>query len=72
MSTTEEWRKDFQRSLTCLRKKRLGTFLYLQHRWQRNAPHLVKRVIDEGHELGCHAYNHEHLDRLSKARLKWL
>jgi len=27
-------------------------------------PNLARRVVDEGHELGCHSYNHERLDRL--------
>jgi peptidoglycan/xylan/chitin deacetylase (PgdA/CDA1 family) len=28
-------------------------------------PQVVKRVVDEGHELGCHGYRHERFDKLS-------
>ncbi|BEP17670.1 polysaccharide deacetylase family protein [Pyrofollis japonicus] len=28
-------------------------------------PKIVKRIVDEGHELGCHGYRHERFDKLS-------
>ena len=32
-------------------------------------PHIVKRLLEEGHELGNHTYNHNHVGKMSKEAL---
>ncbi len=44
-----------------------GTFFFTA-RMALKYPRLVKRVLEEGHELGCHAYDHERLDQLPRER----
>ncbi|OIQ28037.1 MAG: glycosyl transferase [Alphaproteobacteria bacterium MedPE-SWcel] len=34
-----------------------------------DAPDLLKRVIDEGHEIGAHSFSHPRMDQISKTRL---
>ena len=34
-----------------------------------NHPHLIRRIRDEGHELGNHTHNHLHVAKLSKEEL---
>ncbi|TNJ48379.1 glycosyltransferase [Phaeobacter sp. B1627] len=34
-----------------------------------DAPDLLKRVIDEGHEVGAHTFSHPRMDQISKTRL---
>ncbi|MEU9183015.1 glycosyltransferase [Streptomyces sp. NPDC048484] len=34
-------------------------------------PDLVKRMVDEGHEVGLHTFNHPDLSFQSKARIRW-
>ncbi|MBT2419655.1 glycosyltransferase [Streptomyces sp. ISL-22] len=34
-------------------------------------PDLVRRMVDEGHEIGLHTFNHPDLSRRSKQRIDW-
>ncbi|WUO21502.1 glycosyltransferase [Streptomyces sp. NBC_00287] len=34
-------------------------------------PHLVRRMVEEGHEIGLHTFNHPDLSRQSKQRIDW-
>ncbi|MBW1598566.1 glycosyltransferase [Streptomyces sp. JJ38] len=34
-------------------------------------PDLVKRMVDEGHEIGLHTFNHPDLDLQSRSRIDW-
>lgn len=43
-----------------------GTFFFTAEMARRFPGGLVRRVIDEGHELGSHNYNHERLDKLTR------
>ncbi|WP_048152121.1 polysaccharide deacetylase family protein [Palaeococcus ferrophilus] len=67
LSTTRGMEEGLPKILDLLEEKGVrGTFFFTA-RMAREYPHLVRRVVDEGHELGSHAYNHERLDRLSKS-----
>ncbi|MBP1913017.1 polysaccharide deacetylase family protein [Thermococcus stetteri] len=66
LNTTLGVEKGLPRILDLLEEYRVkGTFFFTA-KIARKYPSLVKRVVEEGHELGCHGYNHERLDKLSK------
>ncbi len=66
LSTTRGMEEGLPKILDLLEEKGVrGTFFFTAH-MAKSYPHLVRRVIDEGHELGCHTYNHERLDKLPK------
>ncbi|NJD99673.1 polysaccharide deacetylase [Thermococcus sp. LS1] len=68
LSTTRGMEEGLPKILDLLEEKGVrGTFFFTAQ-MAKEYPHLVKRVIDEGHELGCHTYNHERLDKLSKEK----
>jgi peptidoglycan/xylan/chitin deacetylase (PgdA/CDA1 family) len=67
LNTTRWMEEGLPKVLDLLEEKGVkGTFFFTA-RMAREYPHLVRRVVDEGHELGSHSYNHERLDRLSKS-----
>lgn len=41
-----------------------ATFFLVGNRAERY-PELVRRILEEGHEVGCHSYSHPYFDRLS-------
>ena len=45
----------------------LATFFLVGERAQEH-PDLVRRILDDGHEIGNHSYTHPHFDRLSIAQ----
>lgn len=54
--------------LDVLSEKKIKTTFFLTGRFIKRYPHLVKRMLDEGHEIGNHTYNHPHLTTYSKNR----
>lgn len=66
LTSTRGMRDGLPRILDLLAEKKVrGTFFFTAE-MARRFPELVRRVIDEGHELGSHNYNHERLDKLTK------
>jgi len=49
------------------RLKIRGVFFWTAHAAQ-NHPDIVKKVINEGHEIGCHGLNHEDFSALSETQ----
>ncbi|CAM5529567.1 hypothetical protein SGRIM128S_01586 [Streptomyces griseomycini] len=39
--------------------------------WPSRYPDLVERMVDEGHEVGLHTFNHPDLSYQSKKRIDW-
>ncbi|WP_461866961.1 polysaccharide deacetylase family protein [Thermococcus sp.] len=66
LTTTKGIEEGLPRILDLLAEKRVKATFFFTAEMARRFPNLVRRVIDEGHELGSHNYNHERLDRLSK------
>jgi len=66
LSTTRGMEEGLPKILDLLGEKWVeGTFFFTAQMAEKY-PHLVKRVVEDGHELGCHTYNHERLDKLAK------
>jgi len=65
LTTTRGMEEGLPKILDLLEEKNVrGTFFFTAQ-MARRYPSLAERVIEEGHELGCHTYSHERLDRLS-------
>lgn len=52
------------RLLQLFKEEGLRTTFFVTGRVAELYPERVKRIVDEGHELGCHGFSHERFDRL--------
>lgn len=59
-----------QAILDILSKKKIKTTFFLTGRFIKKYPHIVKRMVSEGHEVGNHTMSHPHLTTFSTNR-KW-
>ncbi|NJE84656.1 polysaccharide deacetylase [Thermococcus sp. CX2] len=66
LTTTKGMEEGLPKLLDLLSEKNVKATFFFTAEMARRFPHLVRRVVDEGHELGSHNYNHERLDKLSK------
>ena len=53
------------RLLDYLKKERVKATFFLIGRNVESFPEIVKRIIEEGHEIGSHTYKHPNLDQLN-------
>ncbi len=51
--------------LDILEEKKIKATFFTTGAMAKKYPNLMKRIIDYGHELGIHSYNHERFDKLS-------
>ncbi|ASJ03561.1 polysaccharide deacetylase [Thermococcus profundus] len=66
LTTTRGMEEGLPRLLDLMAEKKVKATFFFTAEMARRFPELVKRVVDEGHELGSHNYNHERLDKLTK------
>ncbi len=52
--------------LDILKTAKVRCTMFLTGRFIQNFPHLVERILADGHEIGNHTYNHPHLTSLEK------
>ena len=52
--------------LDILKTAKVRCTMFLTGRFINNFPHLVERILADGHEIGNHTYNHPHLTNLEK------
>ncbi|ASJ12156.1 polysaccharide deacetylase family protein [Thermococcus thioreducens] len=67
LTTTKGMEKGLPKLLDLMAEKGVKATFFFTAEMARRFPGLVRRVIDEGHELGSHNYNHERLDKLTKS-----
>ncbi|NJE42381.1 polysaccharide deacetylase family protein [Thermococcus sp. GR6] len=70
LTTTRGMREGLPKLLDLMAEKKIRATFFFTAEMAKRFPELVRRVIDEGHELGSHNYNHERLDKLSKDKGK--
>lgn len=58
------------RILKTLKDYNLKTTFFLTGYWLEKYPDMVKRISDEGHEIGNHTYTHPHLNNLSEEGIR--
>ncbi|MGC2112662.1 MAG: polysaccharide deacetylase family protein, partial [Candidatus Korobacteraceae bacterium] len=51
--------------LQLLRRRQMQATFFVVGSVARKYPELIRRVVDEGHEVGCHTDTHDALDRLT-------
>ncbi|NJE06447.1 polysaccharide deacetylase [Thermococcus sp. M36] len=64
LTSTRGMEMGLPRVLDLLSEKGVKATFFFTARMAEKFPELVKRVVDEGHELGSHGYDHERLDRI--------
>ncbi|GHE51903.1 bi-functional transferase/deacetylase [Streptomyces capitiformicae] len=57
--------------LDVLRKHDAHAVFFITGTMASRHPDLVRRMVDEGHEIGLHTFNHPDLSLQSKARIDW-
>ena len=58
------------RLLDILRERNIKATFYVVGRLTKRYPHLVRRMVAEGHEIGNHTTNHPNLSKMSKAAVR--
>ncbi|RJX29141.1 MAG: polysaccharide deacetylase family sporulation protein PdaB [Dethiobacter sp.] len=56
--------------LEILRNNNIKTTFFLTGFWVEKYPDMVKKIVEEGHEIGNHTYSHPHLNSLSEEQIK--
>ena len=57
------------RLLDILRQRNIKATFYVVGKNVDNYPHLTRRIVAEGHEIGNHTYTHRNLKKLSDAQV---
>ncbi|MFJ3934053.1 MULTISPECIES: polysaccharide deacetylase family protein [unclassified Streptomyces] len=57
--------------LDVLKKHRAHAVFFVTGTMASRHPDLVRRMVDEGHEVGLHTFNHPDLSLQSKSRIDW-
>jgi len=71
ISFDASWGSEFTpRLLETLQENDIKTTFFLTGFWIEKYPDLVKKIADEGHELGNHTATHPHLNTLDKESVK--
>ncbi|MEM5606637.1 polysaccharide deacetylase family protein [Bacillus cereus] len=52
-------------------KLQLQIHVFLEGLWIHKYPHLARKIRDEGHEIGSHAYSHLDMRGLTDDYIKW-
>ncbi|HHY21433.1 MAG TPA: polysaccharide deacetylase family protein, partial [Bacilli bacterium] len=55
--------------LKVLNERHIKTTFFLDGSWTKNHPTLAKMILEEGHEIGNHAYSHPDMKQLTAARI---
>ncbi len=71
LSTTRGMEEGLPRLLDLLAEKRVKATFFFTGEMAEKYPGLARRVVDEGHELGCHGYRHERFDHMSPGEAEW-
>ena len=58
------------RLLDMLRERNIKATFYVVGRLTKLYPHLIRRMVAEGHEIGNHTTNHPDLSKMSKAAVR--
>jgi len=70
LASTRGMEEGLPRILDMLSEEGAKATFFFTAEMARKFPSLVRRVIDEGHELGSHGYMHERLDKLSPSEAR--
>ncbi|WP_347490873.1 polysaccharide deacetylase family protein [Desulfoscipio sp. XC116] len=61
------WGEEYMgRMLEVLEEKNVHMTFFIGGTWAEKFPELMKKIYEQGHEIGSHGYSHPHPDNLSK------
>ncbi|WP_457753989.1 polysaccharide deacetylase family protein [Thermococcus sp.] len=72
LNTTRGMEEGLPKILDLLNEKNVKATFFFTAEMARKYPNLAKRIVDEGHELACHGFNHERFDKLEKDRAEFI
>ena len=72
LNTTRGMEEGLPRLLDLFAEKRVRATLFFTAEMAEKYPRLVKRAVDEGHEIGSHGHHHERYDRLTPSEAERL
>lgn len=55
--------------LPVLKKNDVKATFFLEGKWVKNHPDLAKAILNDGHEIGNHSYNHPDMSKLTSERI---
>ncbi len=55
--------------LATLKKYSVTATFFIEGKWAKNYPNVVKMIVDAGHEIGNHSYNHPDMSTLSNQKI---
>ena len=59
------------RLLEMLKKRNIKATFYVIGKSAASHPHIVRRIVGDGHEIGNHTWTHPNLQKLSDAKVRW-
>ncbi len=72
LETTRGMEQGLPRLLDLFAEKRVKATLFFTAEMAEKYPHLAKRAVDEGHEIGSHGHHHERYDKLAPSEAERL
>ena len=72
LNTTRGMEQGLPRLLDLFAEKRVKATLFFTAEMAEKYPRLVKRAVDEGHEIGSHGHHHERYDKLTHSEAERL
>lgn len=61
---------DMEMILNILREHDVKASFFVVGDWARKNPEIIKKIVEEGHDLGNHSNKHPHVTQLSKEKIK--
>ncbi len=58
-----------EQMLDILRDEQVSTTMFVVGKWIQQHPHLIKRMVADGHEIGNHSYSHPNMTELDEAHI---
>jgi peptidoglycan-N-acetylglucosamine deacetylase len=68
LASTRGTEKGRPKLLNLFKKEGIKATFFVTGMMAKQYPDLIHRILEEGYELGCHGYTHEHFDRWSKKK----
>ncbi|MFV9509806.1 polysaccharide deacetylase family protein [Tepidibacillus sp. LV47] len=56
--------------LKTLKEEKVKATFFLDGSWVKKNPEMARRIVNEGHEVGNHAYSHPQMSRLTNERIE--
>ncbi|MCX7124222.1 MAG: polysaccharide deacetylase family protein, partial [Gammaproteobacteria bacterium] len=65
LSTVEGMKQGMPKLLDLFASEKISATFFTTGKMAELFPEIMRRIVDEGHELGCHGYTHRRFDQMS-------